>query len=314
MHPLPDFVVAFGDAIRAAGLGSPKIQADGQIHRFRGPEDKPGHPNSWYVLHPDSPPAGAFGNWRTGEKTNWCARPGGQLSDAERRLLKANIAAARAAHDRTKLRNQQAAAERARKLWAYATPADPRHPYLVAKEIGPHGLRQNTNDRLLVPVTAGDELVSLQFIAPDGVKRFLTNGRTAGCFYQLPAARLPAPILIGEGLATVATLVEVTGAPGVVAFNVGNLKSVAEAFRRRHPDAEIIIAGDNDALTPGNPGATLARAAARAVGAKLLLPDFAAFDRPASDWNDYVRLTRARTRAAPANQTTRQEEREIRHD
>jgi len=36
-----------------------------------------------------------------------------------------------------------------------------------------------------------------------------------------------------------------------------------------------VICADNDAGTPGNPGLTHARAAARAVGADVVTPDFA---------------------------------------
>src|SRR5262249_27240742 len=51
--------------------------------------------------------------------------------------------------------------------------------------------------------------------------------------------------------------------------------------------ARIIVAADDDYLTPGNPGLTKAREAATAVAAEVAVPDFGA-DRPngATDFND----------------------------
>nr|WP_242518552.1 toprim domain-containing protein [Thiorhodovibrio winogradskyi] len=139
----------------------------------------------------------------------------------------------------------------------------------------------------------------MQFIRPDGGKRFLSGGRIYGCFCLLPGTK-PAPILICEGFATGATLVEQTGSTCVVAFNAGNLLPVAKAVRAQHPKADIIVCGDNDAWTEGNPGATKARAAALEIGAQLLLPDFTGLDlsEKPTDFNDLARLRNASARRA----------------
>ena len=180
------------------------------------------------------------------------------------------------------------------RMWTQARPAAPRHPYLVVKQVGPHGIRQS-GSLLLVPVTDGERLISLQTITTTGDKRFLKGGRMASGFYSIADAPRPSPLLIGEGFATVATVVEQTGCPGLVAFNAGNLLAVAQVMRRRYPETAIIITGDNDQWTPGNPGATQARAAAVAIHAKLLIPDFTGLDLSSqpTDWNDFYRLTRA---------------------
>ena len=73
----------------------------------------------------------------------------------------------------------------------------------------------------------------------------------------------------------------------VAAFDCGNLMDVAQVVRANMPKAIIIIAGDNDRNTPGNPGLTKARAAAIAVGGKLLIPQFADGEI-GSDWNDWI--------------------------
>ena len=287
----------FREALAAFGLGTPEIIADGLLHRFRAPDDKPGSKNAWYVLHLDRPAAGAFGSWRTGDSATWCERPDGRLDPEERLRLEATIAQGRAAQEEERHQRQAAAAQRAAGIWAAATPADPGHPYLVRKGIGPHGIRQTGAGLLLVPVRAGERLLSLQTITPAGEKRFLPGGQVAGAYYRVPGT-LSAPLVIGEGFATVASLVEATGAPGIVAFFAGNLAPVAKAMRRDHPDLEIIVAGDNDAATPGNPGATQATAAARAIAAKVLIPSFEGLERHGTDWNDWLALTRRRHPAA----------------
>lgn len=287
----------FREALAAFGLGDPEIIADGQLHRIRAPDDKPGTRNAWYVLHLDRPAAGAFGSWRTGDSATWCERTDGRLDPAERLRLEATIAQGRAIQEEERRQRQAAAAQRAAGIWAAATPAGPDHPYLVRKAIRPHGLRQTGAGLLLVPVMAGERLLSLQTISAHGEKRFLTGGQVAGGYCRIPGTR-PAPLVIGEGFATVASLVEVTGASGIVAFFAGNLEPVAKAMRRDHPAIEIIVAGDNDVATPGNPGATQATAAARAIAAKVLIPSFEGLDRAGTDWNDWLAITRHRHPAA----------------
>ena len=62
---------------------------------------------------------------------------------------------------------------------------------------------------------------------------------------------------------------------------------------RQHPDAEITICGDNDHATEGNPGRVAAIKAARAIGARWTIPDFAnlVHGPKDTDFNDLARLT-----------------------
>ena len=52
------------------------------------------------------------------------------------------------------------------------------------------------------------------------------------------------------------------------------LKSVARALRGKFPELRLVICADDDRETPGNPGVTHAKAAARAVGGFLAVPKF----------------------------------------
>ena len=80
---------------------------------------------------------------------------------------------------------------------------------------------------------------------------------------------------------------EATGGQVIVAFNAGNLEPVAKALHLQWPDRPLVLCADDDAKTSGNPGLAAARAAARAVGGAIAVPDFSV-DRPdgVTDFND----------------------------
>lgn len=166
---------------------------------------------------------------------------------------------------------QQQASESVATLWAQADAAKD-HPYLSAKGIKGHGVKV-FGDKLLIPMrdTAG-KLHSLQTIGTDGAKLFHPGGRVKGCYFGIGK---PAGVLIVcEGCATGASIHECTGDAVAVAFNAGNLEAVAAALRAKYRALKIIIAADDDHLTPGNPGLTNATAAAQAVGGFLAVPVF----------------------------------------
>jgi putative DNA primase/helicase len=283
---------AFGEAIAAAGLGQPDIRPDGALHRFHTLDDKVGRRSGWYLLHLDGCPAGAFGSWKSGFTVTWCAKERDHITPRERADFQALIESAKRQQRIDRARQWQLAAARAAVIWEQARPADPLHPYLRKKSIQPHGIRQQ-GIGLIIPVFAAGQLASVQTIYPDGTKRFLAGGRTAGgCYWIEDAVTRATPMLICEGFATGASLHEAIGARIIVAYNANNLLPVARATRRQHPKEDILIAGDDDRWTEGNPGQTKARKAALETGAKLLMPNFTGIDlstRP-TDFNDYYRL------------------------
>jgi putative DNA primase/helicase len=81
-------------------------------------------------------------------------------------------------------------------------------------------------------------------------------------------------IYIAEGFATGAAIHEATGEAAAIAFNAGNLKTVAKALRKKYPNVELVIAADNDQWTEGNPGLTKAVETAQAVKARVAVPSF----------------------------------------
>lgn len=263
------------DAMRAAGLAPHKeieLIPDGRIHRYRVQGDKSGSTNGFYVLHESPMPCGAFGSWKTGETHSWREASRKPQTPAERAELQRQLAAMQAARDAERTKVQEEARARAARLWERARPATNVHPYLQRKAVGAYGVRQ-LRELLLIP--ARDEhgqLHTLQFIGPDGAKRFLSGGRIAGCY--CPIGRPLDSLLICEGYATGATLYAATGRAVAVCFSAGNLQPVASALRAKFPDISLIIVADNDLMTPGNPGVTRATQAARAVGGLVAVPRF----------------------------------------
>ncbi|GAB3471604.1 toprim domain-containing protein [Azotobacter salinestris] len=181
---------------------------------------------------------------------------------------------------------QQAAAVEAQRLWSASAPAAPDHPYLVRKGIQSHNARQQ-GDVLLIPLYANEALVNLQRIYPDGRKRFLSGGRVKGAYSLLGHPEPGKPLYICEGWATGATLHEYEGAAVACAMNAGNLLAVGQYLQRHYPDAELVIAGDDDRQTEGNTGRDAANDAALTIGAEVTFPAWRG-DEPLhlSDFND----------------------------
>lgn len=256
---------------------------DGEIYRFHVPGDKHGALNGWYVLYADGIASGAFGSWKAGGTNTWSSREPADHREAEQ--VRQRIEQARRQREAEQQRRQLKAANLARRWWRDARRADPDHSYLIAKGVRPHGLRQR-GDELLVPLYAGGVLVNLQRIASDGGKRFLFGGRIKGTYSSLGRITPGKPLCICEGWATGATLHE-SGYTVACAMNAGNLKPVALALRAEYQTTEIIIAGDDDRLTDGNPGRAAANAAAAACGGLVTFPEWPADAPPTlTDFND----------------------------
>jgi len=263
------------DAMAAAGLAPAKplsLTGDGKLIRYRVDGDKAGSKNGWVVYYSHPCPAGAFGTWKTGESHNWHEATSKPTTPAERAELQLQLRAAQSARAAEQLAVHASARQRAAKLWASARPATNAHAYLQRKAVHAYGIRQ-LRDMLLIPARdVNGELHTLQFITADGTKRYLTGGRIAGCYFAIGKPR--DMLLLAEGLATGSTLHQATGAAVAVCFSCGNLLPVAKALRGKFPRMRLEVCADNDSHTAGNRGVTHARAAAKAVGGFLAVPQF----------------------------------------
>jgi phage/plasmid primase-like uncharacterized protein len=296
-----DAVGQFRNAMRARGIIPPTdIVGDGKIHRA-DVTGKNGKDDASYLLYLNGLPAGGFENHKDGLGWEpWKADTGRRLSSDEQEQQRTRIELARRERETEQAGLRNLAWLRARVIWKAASPAPPDHPYLVKKSVKPHGIRQYRggliiggmvcDEALLIPLRDGaGSLQSLQFIAPDGEKRFLPNGLKRGCYFIIgePGER----ICIAEGYATGASIHEATAHAVVVAFDAGNLEPAARAIRAQYAAAKLILCADDDYRTAGNPGIARATEAALAVGGLVAVPEFGN-DRPAdeTDFNDLYRL------------------------
>ena len=280
-----DFVILFRDVMQSV-LGPLDWLpiADGDIHRFHVPGDTPGTQNGWYVLFVDVIACGVFGSWKVGGSQTWRSHKPANYLEAQ--IFTQRIEQAKRQSEAERLQRQQDTAERANRLWRNARGADPDHPYLIAKAARPYGLRQH-RDVLLVPLTRDGRLMNLQRIHLDGSKRFLRGGMVKGCCSLIGTIQPGQPLYICEGWATGATLHAATDAAVTCAMNAGNLLEVGLRLQRQHPDALLIVAGDDDRMTEGNPGRTYAIKAAAALGCRMVFPPWCGIEPlTLTDFND----------------------------
>jgi putative DNA primase/helicase len=263
--------------------------ADGKLLRFPT-ASKPRSKNGWLIAYHDRglPFVVVAGDWSTGAETKWIADTGETLSEAERRELKRRLADAKQARETEQANQWEQTATRAARVWRDSVPADQSHPYLLRKRTQLHSARQRGRELVLLLTDFTGKAWSLQTIDEAGGKRLMAGGRKAGNFIVVGGPDYPARILICEGYATGCTLAEIDPAALVLAaVDAGNLKAVATGARNRWPNADIVVCGDDDRQTEGNPGATNARAAAIAAGASYAMPEWPpAAPLNLSDFND----------------------------
>jgi putative DNA primase/helicase len=271
----PCLVNAIGQARAELGLVISQPISDGRLHRCPVEGGRSGSLDGAYKINLDQPANVWAMNYRTGAKAVFPF--GGSSRDwspAERREFAAKVEEERKAREADQRKAWAEASQKGERLYNYAASCS-GHPYLTAKGVQPfHALRVSSRD-LIVPLYDSYGIMrSLQFISPDGHKRFLKGGRKSGCYLTLntEATNRSQAVLICEGLATGLSLFQSTSLETLVTFDAGNLKAVALGARRDWPKRLIIMAADNDAEGAGNIGVAKAKEAAMAVDGLLSVP------------------------------------------
>ncbi len=282
VKPLPlDPIAVFINAMAEHGLTAENINPIGEIQRFD--VDKRNDKAGWYILHAsDSFHGGSFGNWKTGFKTNFCSKERRLLSDAESAEYQRIIEENRKQRKAEEKKQNEKAQKSALKIWDDAT-TEINHPYLIKKKVPAFNIRQNKNE-LIIPIKDIDgKFWTVQRILLNGEKRFLFGGKKKNNFFTIPGNE---NICICEGYATGATIHQATGATIIITFDTGNIKPVAKIIRKKSPTADIAICADNDQFTVGNPGGKYAESAAKAISARVIIPQFKDLSSKPTDFND----------------------------
>lgn len=180
---------------------------------------------------------------------------------------------------------QVRATQAARDFHRECNPLIGGHPYLEAHGLdasGCYGLRVDRDGWLVVPMFKDRNLMSVQRISPEGVKRFWKDAPASGASYLIERPHASLTVLC-EGLATgLAIFNAVPICRVIVAFNSGNLSRVSVPY-----PGMLTIAADNDWETEGrlgsNPGILAAQEATSAHGGGIAAPA----GIRGTDWCDY---------------------------
>lgn len=265
----------------------------------------------WYALHEFAlregrgiALGGSFGWWKGAEKFVERIRielpDGDKPSREDNEAIKKRMAESRRLAEEQQARTQLDAAARAARVWREYKPGHGHSEYLNRKGVKDWGVKWSPDGRGTFAIPIRDnigKLWGLQIIRDSNKqpakleKEYFPKGCAIKGHYHVIGTIL-GTVLIAEGYATAATLHEATRLPVVVAFHAGNLQPVAEAIRKAHKQAHIIVCADDDYLTDGNPGCKAAKDAALAVEGDWCKPIFAT-DRAGkkiTDFNDLAHL------------------------
>lgn len=272
---------------------------NGKSHRLAVGDDKQGERSGFYVGHLDGRPAGYAKNNRSGEEIRWKSESK-ILNPEDKAVFQARSAEKLQARAEELEATHRRTAQRVLHQLGGMTAATEPTPYMQAKGLGVPGggVYLGKDGTTCLPAQDVDGKVwTMQYIQPDGTKRFASGGKKEGCFHPVGGSRgmdevLKAPaIVIAEGYATAASLAKELGFATIAAFDSGNVVHVAEAFREKYPEKPILIAGDDDRHLPTNPGRTKAEEAAEKVGGLAIFPIFTPEEkgREFTDFNDLTR-------------------------
>lgn len=286
-------IAAFRDYIASLGFEAPARIDPGRWMSF-STNGKNGDSAGRAKLFPDLE-GGVVWDHRSGESWTWQAKIERPRTEPELRAWRDKCERSKREAEAERAREILETAERARKHWQAAQPADDSHPYLKAKDIKAHGARiyrgslalngLRCDGALMLPArNAEGETVSLAFIAASGDKRYLNGPRPPGAYFSI--GKPNGTICVAEGYATGASIHAATGHAAGIAFDAGNLEATARALRSKFPDARMILCADNDVGEGVNRGIEDATKAARAVGGLLAIPEMGGAK---CDFNDLAR-------------------------
>lgn len=270
----------FREAMLSAGVQPPdEIVLDGQLRRFR-PDPKKHDRSGWYVGHADGICTMVWGDWRQGIEQTIKATINRPYTVADEMAHVARVAAAKAARDLERKKQNEAAASTVEIIWSEGVAASPEHPYLKRKGIQPHGSKITGDGRLMVPLFDSDgALASLQYIDAEGGKLYHPGGSVGGKFCLIGTLDVPGVLYVAEGFATAATIHEVSARPVVVAYSASNLVPVTGTLRDLYGQGQdIVIVADNDASGVGQ---RYAEQACAKYGTRMVMPSIQ------GDANDY---------------------------
>lgn len=293
----------FIEVMQSHGLNPSMHIEPERFYRFPGIDKDHKNKAGWCRLF-ESGLGGVFGDFSSGICEIWQVKREQPFSPNEKLKFKRDVEESHIKRNLERKQIQLNAQKEANSIWLNAKELV-TYAYLIKKQVNSHGLKLYIGDKvisgmpcnntIMIPLYYDNEIVSLQFIADSGDKRFLFGGRKDGCYFKIGNPQESDIVCIAEGYATAATIYEDTSYPVIVAFDSGNLLKVTERVKAQYSNKTIIICADDDFLNSNNPGLTKAKEAALKFGTKLAIPSFGD-NRPknATDFNDMLQLSGAK--------------------
>lgn len=275
------------------GLDPGEIIADGKIHRFNIDNDD--HKKSgWYVGFSNySRKSGELyyvcvgGNYRSGD-TFTINSGTAKLSTEDRKAIKEQIETAKKQQEKAREKMHEETAQEVIKKWEGLSQGG-TNEYLRKKQIDKVenlGIKFDSEGNFYVPIIDIDgRMYSWEQFSHNGNKRFHTGGRIQGCFHVV--GRLSEKVIyFAEGFSTSASVSAGTGAGVVCCLSASNMPHVVSAFRKRYPQGEFIICGDDDKWKDENTGRKIANEVASKSLASVVFPIFKDAKDKLKDFND----------------------------
>jgi phage/plasmid primase-like uncharacterized protein len=197
-----------------------------------------------------------YGNWRTSQEWKFTSYNPNEMSAEQKRLMQTKLEESQKRREEAKTKKQEEVSIYAKEKFASANEVTD-HNYLDDKKVKSYGLK-TINGNLLIPVhsiTKSDngilvnDIKSLQYIFPDGSKKFVGGGEIKGNVFLIGCEATELPyldtLILCEGYATGSSIFEATGLPVAVVFSA-NFCLTASVRLRKVTGAKFVIALDND--------------------------------------------------------------------
>jgi putative DNA primase/helicase len=296
---MSDCRVEFINFMRSVGcepVAGTEIFTDDKKRRYVLEGTRSKKTNASYKLKTDGDfSVGWCRSFKEGITHSWHSKSKRKFTPDEKAAWTARRKTEKQAQDKAEAESYAAAAKRANAIWQRSVEKG-NSPYFDRKKVTPEGVRFSFN-LIVIPTYIDGAISTLQFISPEGEKRFLKEGKKEGSFCPLGFSPDMEIIAVVEGWATGRSVRMATGLPVAVAFDAGNLALVGKNIRKQWPAARIIFCGDDDKFkddfspSKANTGVEKAKAAVLAIGnAVAVFPEFEEKaeinGKPAKDFND----------------------------
>lgn len=270
---------AFGLLVDRLEFGAPpgkkawRVDVEGQ---------KRGKRAGWYICHEvllgngQRVVVGGYGIWE-GDRNNaqkLKVLGGAKLDDEARAKIKLRQKQAAADAEAAEEELKAATTAKANDIWK-KLPSRGDSPYLTRKGVSAYGLGGGRDGVIVVPArnTAG-VITQLQFIYPDGDKKWLNGPGKQGAFHLIGTVVEEHPLVFAEGYATAASIHMATGWPVLVCFDAGNMLEVAQRLKSIYDNVRFVFAADDDHEKKRNAGREVVTEGAKRFRGLVVFPRF----------------------------------------